>query len=80
VTRRGVIDHAARNERLAAIRRCRRCDPCGWQLGSDQTPIDPAVRCTHNRPPPAAWGRDITEPIHEPDLFSEPFHPHDPEE
>lgn len=77
VTRRSAADQAARKERLAAIRQCRRCDPCGWKLGPDGTPIDPAVRCTHSSPPAppsASDGRDFTEPIHEFDLFSEPIH------
>jgi hypothetical protein len=81
MSRRSAVDQTAREARMAAIRACRSCDPCGWQLGPDRTPIDPAIRCTHDRPPlaPASvW--DITEPIHEPDLFFEPIHPHDPEE
>jgi hypothetical protein len=48
VSRRSAIDQAVREERLYAIRRCSHCGPCGWQLGPDQSPIDPAVRCTHN--------------------------------
>jgi hypothetical protein len=71
MSRRSAVEQAAREERLAAIRRCRRCDPCGWRLGPDQTPIDPAVRCTHNQSALAS-GRDITEPIHELDLFAQP--------
>lgn len=68
MSRRSAIDQAAREERLFAIRRCRRCDPCGWQLGSDHTPIEPAVRCAHKSPPPPpASGRDVTEPIHQPE-------------
>lgn len=66
-SRRGAIEQAAREERLAAIRRCPSCDPCGWQLGPDHTPIEPAVRCTHDARPPAAV-RDISEPIHQADL------------
>jgi hypothetical protein len=73
MTHRGAIEQATCEERLAAIRRCRRCDPCGWQLGPDQTPIDPALRCTHSIPTPRAV-RDITPPIHEPDLFCQPTH------
>lgn len=57
---------AARKERVAAIRQCGYCDPCGWRYGPDGDPIDPAVRCTHSPPAPA---RDITEPIHQPELF-----------
>lgn len=60
MSRRRAIEQAAREERLAAIRRCRRCDPSGWQLGPDRTPIEPARRCTHNSPPAV---RDIAEPI-----------------
>lgn len=74
MSRRCAIEQAAREERMFAIRRCRLCDPCGWQLGPDRAPIDPAIRCTHANPPPLASGRNITEPIHEPDLFSEPLH------
>lgn len=67
---RGADEQAARKERFAAIRRCRGCDPCGWRLGLDQVPIDPAVRCTHSAPgPPRAPAPDAT-----PDLFSEPRH------
>jgi hypothetical protein len=72
MNRRTAVDQTAREERLSAIRRCRRCVPCGWKLGPDQTPIDPAVRCTHNSPPPPS-GRDISEPIHDPGLFYEPI-------
>lgn len=57
---------AARKERTAAIRRCRYCDPCGWRYGLDGDPIDPAVRCDHR---PSAPVRDISEPIHQPELF-----------
>lgn len=71
MSRRRDIDQAAREERVAAIRRCRRCDPCGWKLGPDCTPIDPAVRCTHSPPMPAS-NRDITEPIHRTDDTEEP--------
>ena len=68
MNRRGAVELAARKERAAAIRRCWRCDPCGWQLDTDGTPIEPAVRCTHNasNPPPI--------PDAAPDLFSEPRH------
>ncbi len=65
MTRRRAIDQAAREERLSAIRRCRRCDPCGWRLGPDRTPIEPAVRCDHGAP--AHPTRSFTEPIHQPD-------------
>ncbi len=64
-------EQTARRERFAAIRRCSSCDPCGWALGTDGVPIDPAVRCTHNSPPP---DRDDAAPDPEPDLFSEPRH------
>jgi hypothetical protein len=64
MNRRSAIEQASRENRLSATRRCRRCDPCGWQLGPDDTPIDPAVRCTHNTPTPPPV-RDITEPIHQ---------------
>lgn len=63
MTRRSAADDAARRERAAAIRACSRCDPSGWLLASDGTPVDPAVRCTHASPSLA--GRDITGPIHE---------------
>ncbi|KWX19725.1 hypothetical protein AFM11_34345 [Mycolicibacterium wolinskyi] len=69
MSRLGAVEQAARKERYAAIRRCRYCDPVGWRLQPDGEPIDPAVRCTHSPPAPV---RDITEPIHQPDLFSEP--------
>jgi len=78
MTRRGAIAKAAHEERLSAIGQCRRCDPCGWKLGPDRTPIDPAVRCTHNSPPepehqaaPTHPTRSFSEPIRQPDLFSE---------
>lgn len=71
MSRRSAFEQAAREDRPSAIRRCCRCDPCGWQLGPDHTPIEPAVRCDHRKPTPPAV-RDITAPIHEPDLFSEP--------
>ncbi|BBY67559.1 hypothetical protein [Mycolicibacterium helvum] len=75
MSHRSDIEQTGRKARYAAIRRCRHCDPCGWRLLPDGTPIDPAVRCDHNSPPSApASGRDITEPIHKPDLFSEPLH------
>lgn len=77
MNRRSAVDHAAREARSSAIRRCDRCDPCGWQLGPDRTPIDPAIRCTHNSPSAAA-DRGIAAPIHEPDLLSQLIHqPHD---
>lgn len=62
-----AIEQAAREERLLAIRRCRRCDPNGWQLAPDGTPVEPARRCVHTSPPAV---RDITEPIHQRDLFT----------
>ena len=66
MTRLSADEQAARDARMAAIRSCGRCDPSGWRLGRDRTPLDPAVRCDHDAPslPPA--GRDVTEPIHEP--------------
>jgi hypothetical protein len=67
VSRRGAIEQAARAERAAAIRQCRRCDPCGWRLGPDHTPIEPAVRCDHDAPATPPDVRDITGPIHQPD-------------
>ncbi len=63
-----TTEQTARKERIAAIRRCRACDPCGWQLNVDGGPIDPAVRCTHDAASPPTPVRDITEPIHQPDL------------
>jgi hypothetical protein len=67
VSRRGATEQAARAERAAAIRRCGRCDPCGWRLGQDRTPVDPAVRCKHGAPAAPPDVRDITAPIHRPD-------------
>lgn len=64
MSRRGDIDQAAREERVAAIRDCRRCDPCGWLLAPDGTPAEPARRCAHSGPPTV---RDITEPIYQHD-------------
>ncbi|EFG79558.1 hypothetical protein HMPREF0591_0535 [Mycobacterium parascrofulaceum ATCC BAA-614] len=75
--RRRAAEQAAREERASAIRRCRRCDPCGWLLGPDHTPIDPAVRCSHGPPEPEHQAapthptRSFSEPIRQPDLFSE---------
>lgn len=66
MSRRGAVERAAREERASAIRRCRRCDPCGWRLGPDRTPIEPAVRCDHAAPDTAPAVRDITGPIHDP--------------
>jgi hypothetical protein len=68
MSRDRAIEQAARKQRLSAIDRCRACDPTGWKLAPDRTPIEPAVRCTHNAPTPSAV-RDITEPIHPPELF-----------
>lgn len=68
MSRLSAAELAARKERVAAIRRCRHCDPCGWRLRPDGEPIDPAVRCTH-RPPTRE--RDITEPIRQADLFED---------
>lgn len=58
---------AERDSRMAEIRGCRRCDPVGWRLGPDGSPIDPAIRCDHGAPTPrpTPTDRDITEPIHE---------------
>jgi len=62
MSRLSSVELAARRERVAAIRRCRFCDPVGWRLD-----VDPVIRCTHRPPAPA---RDITEPVHQPDLFN----------
>lgn len=70
VTRMSATEQAARKARVAAIRRCVRCDPTGWLLGEDGTPVDPAVRCDHGAPTTPPPARDITEP----DLFSESRH------
>jgi hypothetical protein len=66
MSRRNAIDQAAREERVSKTRQCPSCDPCGWKLGSDGTPLDPAVRCSHGAQPPVC--RDITEPVHQPEL------------
>ncbi|WP_131809787.1 hypothetical protein [Mycolicibacterium fortuitum] len=66
MSRRRALNQAAREERLSAIRRCRRCDSSGWRLGRDRTPVDPAVRCDHGAPDTPSAVRDITEPIHQP--------------
>lgn len=63
MTRVSVAEQAARSERAAAIRACRRCGPTGWLLAADGTPFDPAVRCDHGATT-SPVGRDITEPIH----------------
>ncbi|BBX02265.1 hypothetical protein BST36_29110 [Mycolicibacterium moriokaense] len=66
MTRRSADDQAAREARIAAIRACRRCDPCGWKLADDRTPIEPARRCDHGAPAkPPIPTRDVTEPIHQ---------------
>ena len=70
MSRRRDAERAAREERASAIRACRSCDPCGWKLAADRTPIEPAVRCTHRPPPTPA--RDITQPIHQPADTEEP--------
>lgn len=70
MSRRSAIEQAAPGERLSAVRRCRRCAQCSWQLGPDHTPIDPAVRCRHKSQPPPASDRTITEPIHQPEPWS----------
>lgn len=64
MTRRSAAEQATRDARMAAIRGCRRCDPSGWLLGPDRTPIDPAVRCDHGAAAAQPPTRDITEPIH----------------
>ncbi|WP_348733463.1 hypothetical protein [uncultured Mycolicibacterium sp.] len=64
MTRRSAAEQAARAARSAAIRACRRCDPSGWRLGPDRTPVDPAVRCDHGAPATSRSARDITEPLH----------------
>ncbi|WP_304113658.1 hypothetical protein [Mycolicibacterium bacteremicum] len=71
MSRPNATELAARKERLSTIRRCRRCDPCGWALDTAGVPIDPAVRCTHGVSTPHI---DVTAPPHEPDLFTEPRH------
>lgn len=66
--RRTAVKDAARAERdarAAAIRACRRCDPNGWRLGPDRTPVEPATRCDHQALAQPAV-RDVTEPFHEP--------------
>ncbi|OBJ63258.1 hypothetical protein [Mycobacterium asiaticum] len=67
MSRRRPAEQTAREERASAIRRCRRCDPCGWRLGPDRTPIEPAVRCDHGAPATPRAVRDITAPIHDAD-------------
>lgn len=71
MSRRRAIEQAAREERLTAIRRCRWCDPCGWKLAADRTPIEPAIRCDHGAEatPPAI--RDFAEPVYQPDNIEE---------
>lgn len=71
MTRRDAIEQAARQARIAAIRSCGGCDPSGWLLGPDRTPIEPAVRCDRAAPakPPAV--RDITQPVHQPNRTEE---------
>lgn len=64
MSHRSDIEQTERKARYAAIHRCRHCDPCGWRLLPDGTPIEPAVRCDHGAPPEV---RDITEPIHQTD-------------
>lgn len=63
--RNADVKRVEREARWVAIRRCRRCDPSGWKLGMDGTPIDPAVRCQHGAAPAPPAVRDITEPIHD---------------
>lgn len=64
MTGRRAAEQAAREQRASAISQCRRCDPCGWRLGPDRTPIEPAIRCDHGAPATLPAVRDITEPIH----------------
>lgn len=67
MTRVNADEQAARAARMTAIRGCRRCDPSGWRLGPDGTPVDPATRCDHGAASGLRLvGRDITEPIHGP--------------
>lgn len=72
MSRHNAIEKAVRKERLSAIRRCRHCDPCGWQLGWDHTPIDPVVRCTHGATTSPS-GRRISTLNQDSNLFSEPI-------
>ncbi len=65
MNRRSADEQAARAARVQAIRACRCCDPSGWRLGADLTPVDPAVRCDHRAATTTPPARDITEPIHE---------------
>lgn len=67
MSRRKATDQAAREERLSKIRQCPSCDPCGWKLGPDRTPIEPAVRCSHDARPLAPI-RDFNELIHRQEL------------
>ena len=40
--------NARRNTRRSdLIAACRSCDDCGWILGADGAPVDPAARCGH---------------------------------
>jgi len=66
VSRHSSAERAARDERVSKTRHCRRCDPCGWLLDTDGTPVDPAVRCQHGARPPVC--RDISEPIHQQEI------------
>lgn len=65
MTRHSADEVAARAARMEAIRRCRRCDPSGWRLGPDGTPVGPATRCHHDALVTAPAGRDVTELIHQ---------------
>lgn len=70
MSRRSSIEQAGA-ERRAAIRACRSCDASGWRLGPDGLSADLARRCDHSPPPAPAPIRDITEPLHESDLFTD---------
>ena len=39
--------HEQAEARRQAIANCGCCDECGWTLGADGLPTDPARRCTH---------------------------------
>lgn len=59
-----------REARAAAIQSCRCCDPCGWRLGPDGLPVEPATRCQHRSDSELA-DRDVTVPLHEPPIEAE---------
>lgn len=64
MARRAADDQAAREDRLAAIQDCPRCDEWGWCLGADGLAADTATRCGHGTTNRPAF-RDITGPLHE---------------